>query len=174
MSGSHISFLFSLFSLSLSPEQPASRCHISNQFSLFNRCAYLPQGRGHGEDAEDEVRDGQGHDEDVPGRPHALAAEHGPEDEDVAEEAHDDEDEVDEDEAPVDARRDRIDHVQVLLERPDEVLEVGEVAEVEGGVAEGGEVATADAGGGEVEAEVDRGAAKVAADEMCMERKKES
>ncbi len=60
----------------------------------------LPQRGRHGEEAEDEVRDGQGGDEGVPRGAHVGVRQHGPDDEHVAQEAHDDEQQVREEEEP--------------------------------------------------------------------------
>ena len=49
--------------------------------------SHLPQSGGHGEDAEDEVGDCEGGDEDVARGAHALVPQHRPDDEDVAQEA---------------------------------------------------------------------------------------
>ncbi len=66
--------------------------HIREIHGMFS---HLPQGGWHGEHTEDEVRYGQGDDEDVPGRAHVLPSQDGPHDQEVPAQAHDDEGGVD-------------------------------------------------------------------------------
>ena len=49
--------------------------------------SYLPESGGHGEEAEDEVGDGERHDEDVPGGAHAVVPQHRPDDHHVPQQA---------------------------------------------------------------------------------------
>ena len=67
--------------------------------------SHLPQSGGHGEDAEDEVGDCEGGDEDVARGAHALVPQHRPDDQDVAQQARHQEHHVGHHQEPADAKR---------------------------------------------------------------------